>query len=83
MGDYEVGDWLINKHTKQIVRIIALTPHLTINPTEFVYKIDTDQRLSTSEIDKYYNRLDPNCPVAQVLYTSSSNKAVTNETDEE
>lgn len=33
MGDYKVGDWLINKHTKQIVRIIALTPYLTINPT--------------------------------------------------
>lgn len=83
MGDYKVGDYLINKQTKEVVRITELTPYLLVASGELVFKFDTNQCVATNEIDKYYNRLDPNCPVARVLYTSNSNKAVTNETDEE
>jgi hypothetical protein len=83
MSDYKVGDYLINKRTKQIVKIVELTPYLVIGSGGLVYKFDNNDMMSTNEISKNYNKLDLNCPVAQVLYANNSNKAVTNETNEE
>lgn len=82
MGKYKVGDCLIHKHTKQVVVITDKNP-FGITKDKLVVKFDTNEFATKYEIDNNYNKLDLNCPVARVLFTSNSNKAVTNETNEE
>lgn len=83
MADYKIGDWLIDKRTKQTVRITKVSNRRGNFYSYDVYKFNNNLELSRGEIIKYYDKLDINCPVARVLYTNSSNKAVTNETNEE
>lgn len=82
MNRYKVGDWLINKHSKQICKITGIFDSLELCNVDFVYSLNTDKFVRFSELVNNYAELNLNCPVAQVLYTNNSNKAVTNEKNE-
>jgi hypothetical protein len=83
MVEYKVGDWLIDKQTKQvfvIAMIYAFPSHFELHDVQDMYN---KAYVPTERIYSEYNKLVIDCPVARVLYTSNSNKAVTNETNEE
>ena len=82
MDKHKIGDWLIDIHTKQVFKIINI--RLVAGNFWYYdeYKLDTGLTLTTKELNNNYNKIDMNCPVAQLLYMDNSNKAVTNETNE-
>jgi hypothetical protein len=83
MADYKIGDWLIDKQTKQvfvIAKIWAYPSHFELHDVQDMYN---KAYVPTERIYNEYSKLAVDCPVARVLYTRNSNKAVTNETNEE
>lgn len=80
--EYKVGEWLIDKQTKQvfvIAMIWGFPSHFELHDVQDIYN---KAYVPTERIYSEYAKLKRNCPVAQLLYTNNSNKAVTNETNE-
>lgn len=74
MGDYKVGDWLIDKHSKQVFVIHKFYGYSPTYELWDVNNLNTKVYITTLRIYNEFSRLDLSCPVAQVLYTSNSNK---------
>lgn len=70
---YKLGDWLINKQTRQIYEIVGISLQ-----TDLISVKNTCNKTSTSwwlpltisQASNDFSYLDKNCPAAQLLYNT-------------
>ena len=85
----KVGDWIKDIQTSDVYEVISKNVDIFTDWYELVKKIDGQDKcivsrqiktsINSSSLQSYF----VDASVARVLYSNSSNKAVTNETDEE
>lgn len=83
MREYKVGDWLKHRHGFKFIEIIDV---IVSSDGIRLYTVKWIDENVLHESPFNYAKLNAffeYSPVAQVLYTNNSNKAVTNETNEE
>lgn len=84
--DYKVGDWLTHKQSKEVYEITNYYRSITHTGPDRCILVRRLNKFHTHTVNQAINIIAQDfdfSPVAQLLYTNNSNKAVTNETNEE
>jgi hypothetical protein len=85
MGVYELGDYVIDRQSKQVYEIIEFdydTFCVSIAKVNNLHSFKWPEIKAHASLHYNFIKLEKNCPAAQVLYGTSINKAVSNETNE-